>query len=73
MVREGGQKSGEEVEKDGAAGRVGESHHDAECQHEMLNNTQVTTHTAELSGSSRPAHSELRRRPPSASAGFVDR
>lgn len=49
MVREGCQKSGEEVEKDGPAGRVGKSHHNTECQHEMLNNTQVMT-PEQLSG-----------------------
>lgn len=43
MVRKGSQKSCEEVEKDGTAGRVGKSHHHTECQHEMHNNTQVTT------------------------------
>lgn len=43
MVRKGCQKSGEEVEKDGTVGRVGKGHHNTECQHEMLNNTQVTT------------------------------
>lgn len=45
MVRKGCQKSCEEVEKDGTAGRVGKSHHYTECQHEMHNHTQVTTQT----------------------------
>lgn len=35
MVRKGGEKSGEEAEEDGAAGRAGESHHHPEYQHEM--------------------------------------
>lgn len=41
MVREGGQKSCEEVEKDRTVGGAGESHHDAEQQHQMLNHPQV--------------------------------
>lgn len=43
MVRKGCQKSCEEVEKDGTAGRVGKGHHNAKCQHEMLDNPEVTT------------------------------
>lgn len=42
MVREGCQKSCEEIEKDRTVGGVGKSHHNTEHQHEMLNNTQVT-------------------------------
>lgn len=42
MVREGCQESCEEVEKDRTVGGVGESHHNTEHQHEMLNNNQVT-------------------------------
>jgi len=48
MVREGGQKSREEVEEDGTVGRVGESHHDTEREHEMHQHPQVRTHTVEL-------------------------
>ena len=41
MVREGGEKSGEEAEEDGTAGRAGESHHHPEYQHEMHHHTKV--------------------------------
>lgn len=41
VVREGGEKSGEEAEEDGTAGRAGESHHHPERQHEVHHHTEV--------------------------------
>lgn len=41
MVRKGCEKPGEEVQKDRTARRAGKGHHITECQHEMLNHTQV--------------------------------
>lgn len=42
MVREGGEKSGEEAEEDGATGRTGESYHHPEYQHKMHHYTEVS-------------------------------
>ncbi len=44
MVREGHQKSGEEAEEDGPAGRAGESHHHTELQHQVCHHSQVRQH-----------------------------